>query len=75
MLKGNCIPGMRKSERYYKSSDKREMTIGELVIARGSEDHVPDHYLLRQRLVDLKMELGRKLKKSSMKVSIIVRKN
>jgi hypothetical protein len=45
------------------------------VIDKELEDLDLDHYLLHQRLVDRKMELALKFKKSSMKVSIIVRKD
>ena len=45
------------------------------MIDKGLEDLDLDHYLLHQRLVDRKMELALKFKKSSMKVSIIVRKD
>jgi hypothetical protein len=45
------------------------------VIDKGLEDLDLDHYLLHQRLVDRKMELALKFKKSSMKVSIIVQKD
>ena len=45
------------------------------MIDKELEDLDLDHYLLHQRLVDRKMELALKFKKSSMKVSIIVRKD
>ena len=45
------------------------------MIDKGLEDLDLDHYLLHQRLVDRKMEPALKFKKSSMKVSIIVRKD
>ena len=45
------------------------------MIDKELEDLDLDHYLLHHRLVDRKMELALKFKKSSMKVSIIVRKD
>ena len=75
MLKVNYTLGMPKLERSSKNSGKREMIIEELVIVKVSEDLVQDHCLLRQMLVDQKVELELKLKKSLMKVSIIVQKD
>lgn len=75
MLKVNYTLGMPKLERSSKNSGKREMIIEELVIVKVSEDLVQDHCLLLQRLVDQKVELELKHKKSLMKVSIIVQKD
>ena len=66
---------MPKLEKFYKNSDKRGMTIEEWVIAKALEDLALDLSLRHQRLVELKMELGHKLKKSLMKVSIIALKS
>ena len=66
---------MLKSERCFKSSDRKEMTIEEWEIVRVSVDLAQDHCHLLQKLVVLKMVQGLKFKKSLTMVSITAPRN
>lgn len=75
MLRVNCILAMLKSERCFKSSDRKEMIIEEWEIVRVSVDLAQDHCHLPPRLVVLKMVQELKFKKNLTMVSITARRN